>query len=524
MVMRRPAPWQAARWLLIGGVLVLVGLAVVVLVTYRPALSPSGTSEHVMPLPPDQTEIDREIAPLLAAHPGSTGVVFLTDGVDAFGARAISARRAGRSLDIQYFIWHNDLTGRLLASEVLGAAERGVRVRILLDDMNAYGLDPHLLAMDAHRNIELRVYNPFRHREGVARALELLRRLVRVNHRMHNKAWIADGRVAIVGGRNIGDRYFEAGPQTNFRDLDLLLFGPAAEQAGGLFDLYWSSDAAVPISSLGERAPEALRAVLARVRDDARSANAKAYLDRVAASQLVGNYYRDAIAPHWTSRIEVVADPPLKWNGDHRQWLVGRLAPMISAARAKALVISPYFIPGEDGTARLAELTRRGVYVGVVTNSLAATDVHAVHSGYAKYRPRLLQNGVRLHELRPYAMTRQSPGARREGASLHTKAFVLDDERGFVGSFNVDPRSKDLNTEMGVLFDDPILGMQLRAEYLRLTTPSVSYWVYRNGDGALRWLDGTETPPAVMTREPEVGPWPRAVVRMVGWLPVEPHL
>jgi len=515
---------RVVAWLALSALALLVVLGGAMLLTGRPAPPPSGTHESAMPLQPAQTEIDRELAPLLAAHPGRTGALFLTDGVDAFAARAISARRAGRSLDLQYFIWHNDLTGRLLASEVLDAAERGVRVRILLDDMNAYGLDPHLLAMDAHPDIELRVYNPFNNRTGVTRALELVRRLVRINHRMHNKAWIADGRIAIVGGRNIGDRYFEAGAQTNFRDLDLLLFGPAAEQASGIFDLYWNSDAAVPIGSLGKRTPEASRAVLARVRDDARGQEARKYLDRVAVSQVIRDYYRDAITPHWTSHIEVVADPPLKWGGDRRQWLVERLAPMISAAHSKALVISPYFIPGEDGTARLSELTRRGVHVGVVTNSLAATDVHAVHSGYARYRPRLLEHGVLLHELRPYATAQSRPDARREGASLHTKAFVLDDMRGFVGSFNVDPRSKDLNTEMGVVFDDAVLAAQLRDEYLRLTTPSLSYQVYRNEEGALRWVDGTQTPPVVMTHEPEVGPWPRAVVRMVGWLPIEPHL
>ena len=519
--MRRVVAWLGLSALIV--FVLLVALVGAVLLTGRSAPPPSGTPEFAMPLQPAQTEIDRELAPLLAAHPGRTGALFLTDGIDAFAARAISARRAGRSLDLQYFIWHNDLTGRLLASEALDAAERGVRVRILLDDMNAYGLDPHLLAMDAHPNIELRLYNPFNNRTGVTRALELVRRLVRINHRMHNKAWIADGRIAIVGGRNIGARYFEAGAQTNFRDLDLLLFGPAAEQASGIFDLYWNSDAAVPVGSLGKRAPEALRAVLARVREDARGQEAEKYLARVAVSQVIRDYYRDAIAPHWTAHIEVVADPPLKWRGDRRQWLVERLAPMISGARSEALVISPYFIPGEDGTARLSGLTRRGVHVGVVTNSLAATDVHAVHSGYARYRPRLLEHGVRLHELRPYA-AQARPGMRREGASLHTKAFVLDDERGFVGSFNVDPRSKDLNTEMGVVFDDAVLAAQVRAEYLRLTTPPLSYRVYRNEDGELRWLDGTQTPPVVLTHEPDVGPWSRAVVRMFGWLPIEPHL
>lgn len=517
--------WRVLGWL-VTGLLVLTVVSAAVLLLANRTLPPSpAIREHAMPLQPAQTEIDRELAPLLAAHPGQTGAVFLVDGFDAFAARAISARRAGRSLDLQYFIWHNDLTGRLLANEVHDAAGRGVRVRILLDDMNAHGLDPHLLALDAHPNIELRVYNPFRHREGITRAFEMLRRLFRINHRMHNKAWIADGRVAIVGGRNIGDRYFGAGTQTNFRDLDLLLLGPATEQASSIFDLYWNSEAAVPIDSLGSRDAATLHAVLARVRDDARGLLAQRYLGRVAASQLIRDYYRDAVRPHWSAGIEVVADPPLKWGGDNRaEWLVGRLAPMISAARTKALVISPYFIPGEDGTARLAELTARGVHVGVITNSLAATDVHAVHSGYARYRKRLLRHGVRLHELRAFAMATGQPATRREGASLHTKAFVLDDTRGFVGSFNVDPRSKDLNTEMGVLFDDPVLARQLRAEYLRLAAPALSYWVYRNEHDELRWLDGAGAAAVVLEREPDVGPWPRAVVRMVGWLPIEPHL
>ncbi len=515
---------RLSRSLFVVLLVVLVGFAGGLLLTNRLAPPATGTPEHAMPLQPDQTGIDRELSPLLAAHPGKTGAVFLVDGIDAFAARAICARRAGRSLDLQYFIWHNDLTGRLLANEVHDAAQRGVRVRILLDDMNAYGLDPHLLALDAHPNIELRVYNPFRNRGGVGRVLEMLRRLFRINHRMHNKAWIADGRVAVVGGRNIGDRYFSAGPDVNFRDLDLLLLGPAVGQASGIFDAYWNSVAAVPIASLGARDPEALRAVLADVRADALGAPARRYLDRVAASQLIHDYYRHAVQPHWTSGLEVVADPPVKWSGDNReQWLVGRLTSLISTTREKALVISPYFIPGEDGTAMLAGLTQRGVHVGVITNSLAATDVHAVHSGYAAYRKRLLRRGVRLYELRARAYPRQ-PHLAGEGASLHTKAFVLDDARGFVGSFNVDPRSKNLNTEMGVLFDDPVLARQLRDEYVRLSAPAHSYWVYRNEAGKLRWLDRAPPSPIVLEHEPDVGPGARALVWMIGWLPIEPHL
>lgn len=518
----RRLPGRSAIALLV----LLILLAVVgggVLLGHQPPAS--GTPGYTLPLHPAQTEIDRELAPLLASHPGKTGAIFLAEGVEAFAARAISARKAGRSLDLQYFIWHNDLTGRLLASEAYDAAERGVRVRILLDDMNASGLDPHLLAMDAHPRIELRLYNPFRNRQGAGRAFELLRRAFSMTHRMHNKAWIADGRLAIIGGRNIGEEYFGAGSGMNFRDLDLLLLGPAVHQASTIFDSYWNSSAAVPITTLGARDPQALRTLMHAVQQDARGAAARRYLDRVAASQLVRDYYRRTLQPHWSTGIEVVADPPIKWTDDDRgRWLIGRLAPTISATRRKALVISPYFVPGEDGVERLAALTRRGAYVGVVTNSLAATDVYPVHSGYAQYRDRLLRQGVDLHELRARPRAQPSQGLIRPGASLHTKAFVLDDASGFVGSFNVDPRSKNLNTEMGVLFYDPVMARQLRDEYLRLADPAVSYWVYRDRNGELRWLDRAQPTPVVLEHEPDAGLLSRALARASGWLPIESQL
>lgn len=506
--------------------LLLMAIAVAgLLLTNHLAPPATGRPSHALPLQSAQTEIDRELSPLLAAHPGKTGAIFLTDGIDAFAARAISARKAGRSLDLQYFIWHDDLTGRLLASEAYDAAERGVRVRILLDDMNAVGLDSHLLAMDAHPGIELRVYNPFRNRGGAGRTFELLRRMFSMNHRMHNKAWIADGRVAIIGGRNIGERYFNADSETNFRDLDLLLLGPAVQQASAIFDSYWNSAAAVPITTLGKRDPQTLRTLLADIYRDARGERARRYLDRVADSQLVRDYYRHALDPHWSEGIQVVADPPIKWSDDNRaQWLVGRLVPTISAARKKVLVISPYFVPGKDGTAMLAALAGRGTYVGVITNSLAATDVYPVHSGYAEYREHLMRHGVDLHELRAQPHAQEAPSLVRTRASLHTKAFVLDDERGFVGSFNVDPRSKNLNTEMGVLFDDPVMALQLRDEYLRLTGPAMSYWVYRNRDGDLRWLDRAQPVPVEIKHEPDAGIWMRAIARVSGWLPIESQL
>ncbi|MET0815249.1 MAG: phospholipase D family protein [Pseudoxanthomonas sp.] len=518
--MRRMFGWLAISFLLL---LAIVGGGL--LLTNRLAPPATGEPGEALPLQAAQTAIDRDLAPLLAAHPGKTGAIFLGDGLDAFAARAISARKAGRSLDLQYYIWHNDLAGRLLAREAHDAAERGVRVRILLDDMNAAGLDPHLLAMDAHPDIELRLYNPFRNRQSAGRAFELLRRLFSMNHRMHNKAWIADGRAAIIGGRNIGEQYFSADPEANFRDLDLLLFGPAAAQASALFDAYWNSAAAVPIATLGASDPEALRTLLAGVYRDASGEGARRYLDRVADSELMRDYDHHALRPHWSEGIEVVADPPVKWAGDNRSgWLVERLTRMISSASREALVVSPYFVPGEDGVARLAALTGRGTRVGIVTNSLAANDVYAVHSGYAAYRERLLRQGVELYELRTNPGPRTAPVFFGKRASLHTKAFVLDGVRGFVGSFNVDPRSKNLNTEMGVLFEDPAMARRLRDEYLRLTDPALSYRLLLNEEGELRWLDSTQASPVLLESEPDASRWRRALARMSGWLPIESQL
>ena len=490
----------------------------------------TGAASHALPVQPAQTELDREIVPLLAQQPGKTGAILVPDGLDAFAARAISARRAGRSLDLQYYIWHDDLTGRLLGREAWLAAERGVRVRMLLDDMNAEGLDPGLLALDAHPNIEIRLYNPFRNRGGVMRVYELVQRIVSVNHRMHNKAWIADGRMAVVGGRNIGEEYFGAGKETNFRDLDMVLFGPAVAQASGVFDTYWNSAAAVPIAALERKDPEQLQALMESVDREATGAAAQRYLQRVDTSPQVRAYFAGQLQPHWSTGIRVVADPPLKWKDDDRSgWMVEQLAATLSTARRKALLVSPYFVPGEFGTQGLGALADRGVHVGVVTNSQAANDVPAVHSGYMRYREPLLAAGVQLYEIRaqarPGALPPQTAGVfGSNGASLHTKAFVVDDARGFVGSFNLDPRSADLNTEMGVLFDDPAIGRALRDEYLRLAGPTLSYWVYRTSDGAVHWLDRGAQPPAVLVDEPDTTRWQRTVARVVGWLPIESQL
>ncbi|WP_407352166.1 phospholipase D family protein [Luteimonas sp. R10] len=485
----------------------------------------TGAPGHALAVQRDQTALDRELMPLLDRNPGKTGAILLPDGLDAFAARALSARQAGRSLDLQYYIWHDDLTGHLLLHEAWQAAERGVRVRMLLDDINTSGKDTALLAMDQHPNVEIRVYNPFRNRDGLGRLLEMVQRSWSITHRMHNKAWIADGRVAVVGGRNIGMEYFDAAQDTNFRDLDLMLFGPAVNQASTIFDTFWNSDAVVPIAALSKRSERRLADVLAGIHQEARSAEARRFLDRVDASPSVRRYMAQELTPFWSERLRIVSDPPVKQDrGGREGWLIEHVMDDLRSARRKALLISPYFVPGSEGVAGLAELVRRhGVYVGVLTNSLAANDVLAVHSAYSKYRERLLRMGIRLHETRAQVSTGTSVFG-SSGASLHTKAYVVDDRRGFIGSFNMDPRSIDLNTEMGVLFDEPAIARALRDEYLLLTSPELAWWVYLNADGDLRWLDASSSPPRVLTTEPDSTVLQRAMARALRWVPIESQL
>ncbi len=485
----------------------------------------SGKPGTTLPLRDAQTPIDRELAPYLATHPGQTAATLLPDGLDAFAVRAASARLAGRSLDLQYYMWHGDLVGHLLAREAYAAAERGVRVRVLLDDINAKGLDRALLVLDAHPNIEVRLYNPFRNRSGVWRLLEMAQRFFSVNHRMHNKAWIVDGRIAIVGGRNIGDEYFEADNSVNFRDLDMLLFGPAVIDASSIFDTFWNSSAAVPIEALNPQTPQTLNHLVTRLTHESTLPGAQHYLQRVAASPSAQRLVNHEMPVHWSANIVVASDPPLKTrSADRANWLQSRLGAHLAGTHSEVLLISPYFVPGKRGTATLLALARDGAHVGVITNSLAANDVPAVHSGYERYRRKLLTGGVQLFEIRRNGPKLAQSLFGSSGASLHTKAFVIDGQRGFVGSFNIDPRSANLNTEMGVLFADASLAHDLRQEYQRLASPALSYQVRRGKNGATEWLDRSSQPPRVLDHEPDAGWWLRASTRVMSWLPIESQL
>ena len=513
-------------------VLIWILLIVVVLVAsgwiLADQLMPAAVGEpgHTLPVQADATALDRELIPMLDRHPGQSGVILIDDGLEAFAARAMTARQAGRSLDLQYYIWHDDLPGRLLAYEVWQAAERGVRVRMLLDDINSSGKDKELMAMDSHPNIEVRIYNPFRNRGGVFRVIEMIQRGLSLNHRMHNKAWIADNRAAVVGGRNIGAEYFSASEDSNFRDLDAIVFGPVVNEASTIFDSFWNSRAVVPISALNKGKRVDLNDLLQRASQDMQRDTAVKYLERVAASRKVQAYLSQSLAPHWTDQVKLLSDPPLKWKNESRQqWLVNVLNQQLHSAQQHVLLISPYFVPGEAYTQGMVDSVKQGRDVRVITNSLAANDVVAVHGGYRKYRKPLLEGGVKIYELRASNdASAENSFFGSSGASLHTKAFLVDQQHGFIGSFNLDPRSAHVNTEMGLFFNHKGIANDLNKEYELLASADTSYRVFLNEEGKLRWEDASVSPTIVYDQEPKSTFIQRASAIVISWLPIESQL
>lgn len=467
----------------------------------------------------DNTTLDREVAQLVEQHGGEVGLRLLTDNVEAFALRAATARKAERSLDLQYYYWKDDLTGRLLAREVLAAADRGVRVRLLLDDVNALGRDSNYRALDQHPNIDVRLFNPIRLREGaMLRGMEMVLRFWSINRRMHHKAWIADGRVAFVGGRNVGDAYFDASEASNFRDMDLMVLGPAVGEAESVFDSYWNCDLVAPIRNLpdwlGEAKLERLRRRLARLTTSGRG---DSYLDRVEDALATLQSGSDL---HWTKNATIVSDPPEKVKAAQSQSrLVDAILPALVEARRSIEITSPYFIPLDSGARLMTRLAASGVAISVLTNSLAATDVTAVHGAYSRFRKPLLAAGVRLFELRARHGHKNRSLFGSRGASLHTKAFVVDGMKGFVGSFNFDPRSVSLNTEMGLIFEHEGLAREMQSVFAEETEAKRSYRLVLAGD-TVRWQDSER----VLDQEPDASVRRRAMASAISLLPVESQL
>ena len=503
-----------------------IGLAAAYLFVFgRLAQRDTGPDSFALPVARDHTSLDRMVAPALERYPDRTGLHILVDNVSAFEARHALARLAERSLDLQYYYWKADLTGKLLGRELIAAANRGVRVRLLLDDINSIGFDSTYIALDSHDNIEVRLFNPSRNRRSsFRRGLELVLKYFTATRRMHNKSWIADGRLAIIGGRNIGDEYFDASEAANFRDIDLLAAGAAVSQAEDLFDRYWNSDAALPIGSLHKMRRPKLEKLRRRLEDLHSTDKARSFLQLSGECRVPFHPVLQAAEFRWASEASVMADPPEKAMDKARdQWLGHRLRDVLHQARQDLRIISPYFIPGRAGAESLTGLAASGVRVRVLTNSLAATDVMAVHGAYAKYRRALIAAGIALYELKAEDRRERGSLFGSRTASLHTKAFVVDDELGFVGSFNLDPRSASINTEMGILFRDAVLAGELAAIFDAQASPAESYRLLL-ADGRLEWMGGMDDGDEVYTAEPRASRWRLVSAMLIGLLPIESQL
>ncbi|AHX13028.1 phospholipase [Dyella jiangningensis] len=471
-------------------------------------------------------------ARMTAQHGADSGVRLISDSGDALLARIALADRAKHSLDIQYYMFHSDATGELLAQRLLAAADRGVRVRLLLDDLHVAGNDDVLRALDGHRNIEIRLFNPFLERNASMWGMgkQFAGDFSRLNRRMHNKAYIADGAMAIVGGRNIGDEYFDANDNVNFRDLDVLVVGPVVAEVGQAFDRYWNSTQSFPIGAFHrhEPAPEELQELRRSMAAHARTFSQGSYAQNLVAR--VGDLARETPSKEWAwGQASYLADDPEKGDpAANSQDL--HMAPAIRAwldgAKDRLTLISPYFVPGKKGVAYLQGMRERGVNVEVLTNSLASTDAGNVYVAYASYRPPLLKAGVKLYELKPDAR-RTGGGSHFFGSSsgansLHAKAFVVDEQHAFVGSMNLDPRSIDINTEDGVIVHSPTLAKALLSIFADATKPEHSYQVLLDANGNVYW-EGKQANGEMIRYEhsPETSWWRRFKVNVGGLLPIE---
>jgi len=480
----------------------------------------------------------------LANHPGVSGVRLLNRGTDAFLARLVLADAAEKSLDIQYYIWHGDATGKVLLERVLRAADRGVRVRLLLDDIGTAADDSNLLAIDSHPNIEVRLFNPVASRS--IRMLGMLADFSRTNRRMHNKSFTADNQFMIAGGRNIGDEYFEARPDVEFADLDLLAIGPVVGEVSRQFDRYWNSLAAFPITALSQSIPpdkeklELFAGLRAFVQEQAEAD----YAHALKSSELAEGLAAGRLAFSY-GKARVVADDPMKTlqeTVDDSSRLLPNLLPEFASLNSEIVLVSPYFVPGETGVDRLRSLSERGVKVRVLTNSLASTDVPAVHAGYQKYRRALLDAGVELYELKPTA-ARDAGGNAAAGsragaakpalsgssrASLHAKVMIFDRRAIFVGSMNLDPRSVFTNTEIGVVVEQAELAT-LHAEHLVGQLTDIGFRLeLRSADGPdsaprIEWVTNQEGQEIRYSREPMAGSWLRFKTWLFSLMPIE-HL
>ena len=500
------------------------------------------TASHALPAT-DDSALGR-IASASTRDPALSGFRLLSWSAQAFGTRIELAERAQRSLDVQYYVLDDDATGRMLLRALRDAAQRGVRVRLLLDDLYTGGNDPLLLGLAAYPNVEVRLFNPFPSRADsmTARFAASLFDLGRLNHRMHNKLFIADGAMAIAGGRNIGDEYFMVHEGANYIDLDVFAIGALLPRLGALFDQYWNSEHVYPLQSIagnGDSQAQRQRHFEAATLPQAGKGPAP---PPPGSKDLLGN--RDLGEEMRAGKLDLIwaaaeafADSPDKVvnHTPRRLAAAGPADPtvrksLMSAlllARHDVLISSPYMVPDRSVMEDITEARLWGLpVITIITNSLASTDEPFVHAGYQRYRSEMLDQGVKVYEVAPSRIQR-SANLGSFGQSIgrfHAKAAAIDGELMFIGSLNFDPRSEKHNTELGLLIRSPELtGQLLKLAEVVMSEAAFRVRLAKDGRG-LEWQIRTPQGEQVYTDEPDTSWWRRTFLRLVGPLVPEGQL
>jgi len=478
---------------------------------------------------PQQTQLGAFFDDYAPADPSLSGVRLLANPKEAFRARFGGAYLAEKSLDLQYYLWKGDLTGSLLLYRALEAADRGVHVRILIDDIFHSGRDNNYAALDSHPNMEIRVYNPMGSR-GAGKGANMVYHKGSLDHRMHNKIFLVDSAVAVLGGRNIGDDYFGVDEKLNFRDLDVLAVGPAAKDAGEAFDIYWNSPAAVPITVLLKKPVDA--GALESGREELKATldelDALPYTVPRNAEEIRETLEQLADELVW-AETEIIIDSLERFQTGSESAFVELTDRLADEATSEFVIETAYLIPTQEGIDKVAEITKRGVRVRILTNSLRSNNHTTVHAHYKKYRKPMIEAGIELHELRPdpeilehFKEDHQEVEESRAG--LHSKSFVVDRRLSMIGSYNMDPRSRIWNSEIGLLIHSEEFAEQVLEVMETDLDPANSYRVTLDEKGKLVWTASGPQGPVTWHKEPETTAWQRFKSRFLRWIPMEKEL
>lgn len=482
----------------------------------------------------ENTALKSALQPSLNTHSGLSGFYLLDEAKDAFLSRIAMADAAEKTIDAQYFIWAGDAAGIILMDRLIKAADRGVRVRILLDDVTSHGKDMGLGALNKHPLIEIRVFNPLGHRYtgNVSRSLSMAFHVGRMTRRMHNKLFAADNQVAIVGGRNIADDYFGLSKKSNFRDMDLMAVGPMVREASAKFDEFWNCSWSVPMEVLGVKPPTQKQydKMMGRIQKYFAAEFKKFPYPLDFSREAVMSELKKKRSQFVWAKAEVVGDPPGKsWApsepGKTRSTVAARVTEVAQESKSDILLCSPYLIMSPGAIEKIGEFKKDGVRVRILTNSMMSTDALPVVAHYKGLREKLIEAGVDLYEMRPDAENSSRHSAFTQARhSLHAKVAVFDRQDVFVGTYNIDPRSENLNTEVGLLVHSPTLSEQVAQSLEDDLGPKNSWTLELTPQKELLWKGEKDGKEIVFKKDPYAGFWKRFWAGFLSILPIKEQL